>query len=455
MNIFKKGAFLQFHTTEIDQIIKFNFTESIFDIILIASIKAAILFITVSELEVYTVRIALKVKLAQPASSLINSTTNTSTNDDEVLIQNVDQIVQISGNINHSDSQSHADPDLIHYKRIKTFLHYVLLVLNLASTVYITVKFSFVLSDMLHGQDENNLKQPMDYFFFSVLIFEFAFSLIQLVFSVLSWTFMRRLARLVVILKTKIDQEHTNEPNTGEKQTKKKKVNLKRLIGLSYPERYMITTGFLMLLISSSTNVIVPYFFGAVVDSAQNFPDLNEMNKYIGYMFIVFLLGSLAGAVRSWIFELAGQRVVARLRQNVFKAIIKQDVKFFDENRTGELTSRISSDTQVLQSAVTSNLSMLSRYLLQIIGSVVFMFSLQASLTGLLLGVIPVVTLLTMHYGKYLGRLRKKFQEALASSNVISEESISSLRTVRSFSAEKKVSNVYEENISKSLLIGK
>lgn len=70
------------------------------------------------------------------------------------------------------------------------------------------------------------------------------------------------------------------------------------------------------------------------------------------------------------------------------------------------------------------------------------------------MGVIPVVTLLTMQYGRYLGRLRKKFQDELAASNVISEESISSMRTIRSFGAERKITKSYEENILKSFDIG-
>lgn len=70
------------------------------------------------------------------------------------------------------------------------------------------------------------------------------------------------------------------------------------------------------------------------------------------------------------------------------------------------------------------------------------------------MGVIPVVTLLTMQYGRYLGRLRKKFQDELAASNIISEESISSMRTIRSFGAETKVTKSYEENIMKSFNIG-
>ena len=162
----------------------------------------------------------------------------------------------------------------------------------------------------------------------------------------------------------------------------KKKINLDRLIALSFPERFLIIMAFIMLVASSVTNIVVPFFFGSVIDSAIKYTDLTEMNKYIIYMFAIYFGGSVAGGLRSWLFELAGQRVVARLRLQVFNAIIKQDIEFFDTNRTGELTSRISSDTQVLQNAVTVNLSMLARYLIQIVGSVVFMLSLEPSLTG-------------------------------------------------------------------------
>lgn len=71
------------------------------------------------------------------------------------------------------------------------------------------------------------------------------------------------------------------------------------------------------------------------------------------------------------------------------------------------------------------------------------------------MAIVPVVSLSTVQYGRYLKVLRKTFQDKLALSNVIAEETISSARTVRSFAAEKKTGKAYEENINKSLKIGK
>ena len=90
----------------------------------------------------------------------------------------------------------------------------------------------------------------------------------------------------------------------------------------------------------------------------------------------------------------------------MFTAIVKHDIEFFDSNMTGELTSRLSSDTQVVQTAVTNNMCLLGRYLIQIVGCIVLMLSLEASLTGLLLAIIPPVVLLTVQYGKYLKNLK-------------------------------------------------
>ena len=79
----------------------------------------------------------------------------------------------------------------------------------------------------------------------------------------------------------------------------------------------------------------------------------DEVNRWILILFLIFAGGAVASMVRSWAFTLAGMRVVCRLREQLFGAIIRQDVAFFDTNRTGELTNRLSSDTQVVQNAVT------------------------------------------------------------------------------------------------------
>ena len=86
----------------------------------------------------------------------------------------------------------------------------------------------------------------------------------------------------------------------------------------------------------------------------------------------------------------------------LFASILRQEVGFFDRNRTGELTNRLASDTQVIQSAVTVNVSMLARYSLQMILSIAFMFYISPRLTAVLLSVVPVIAVSAVQYGAYM-----------------------------------------------------
>nr|QNH67877.1 ATP-binding cassette transporter subfamily B member 10-like protein [Brachionus rotundiformis] len=411
--------------SELNQIIKFHFTESIFDIVFLSSFKALILFILISEIESSCYKIAINTANQVKKSQSVDISSSTNTDDTESLI----------------DTQQNSNGD----NSVKKYLQAFTLVISLVSFAFILVKFGFVTNLFINAK-KNDDKYPMSIYFYAILITEMIFCFLEFLLSLLNWRFMRNFAKLVCSKALANETEAIDD---------KKKVNIRRLISLSYPERYFIFSAFIMLIVSSFTNIVSPYFFGSVVDSAVNYTDLSKMNKYIFYLLGIYLIGSLASGIRSWLFEVAGQRVVARLRRQVFNAIIKSDITFFDTSRTGELTSRISSDTQVLQSAVTTNISMFARYFLQIIGSIIFMFSLEPSLSGLLIGVIPIISLLTVQYGRYLKKLKKKFQDELAASSVVAEETISSMRTVRSFAAEGKMSKEYEINIGKSFDIGK
>lgn len=218
-------------------------------------------------------------------------------------------------------------------KMLKRTLHSTLFFLNLFSLVYVSVKFGIVLNAILANKRDglgllfnSSLSPTMNYFFFAILAVQLAFDLVQFTMSCFSVRAFRKLGKHILV-QYYIESTRVSGENGDAQSGQKKNVNIRRLIGLSYPERFIIMIAFVMLLISSVTNIAVPYFFGLVVDSAVKNPDLVEMNKYIVYMFLVFSMGSIAGGVRSWLFEFAGQRVVARLRMTIFDRIIKKDIK--------------------------------------------------------------------------------------------------------------------------------
>lgn len=261
-------------------------------------------------------------------------------------------------------------------------------------------------------------------------------------FALSSFVAMRRL-KLMRILHTPNDTEAKRKP----------KVNLGRLMTLAKPELLLLLMASLALLASSGAQIAAPFFFGKVIQAATE-KGMKHLNETIVILALVYLGGALAALVRAWLFTLAGQRLVARIRKQLFNSILHQEVAFFDNNRTGELINRLSSDTQVIQNALTVNVSMLLRYIFQIVGSLVFMFTLSAKLTGVLISVVPIVGIGAQQYGSYVQGLRKKFQDELAAASATAEESIGNIRTVRSFSQERKAMGNYGTDINKSYKVG-
>ncbi|CAF4866428.1 unnamed protein product [Rotaria sp. Silwood1] len=116
-----------------------------------------------------------------------------------------------------------------------------------------------------------------------------------------------------------------------------------------------------------------------------------------------------------------------RLRHNIFNAIIKQEICFFDENHTGELTNRLSNDTQVVQTMLTGNVATLIQNIIHIVGSLIVMFYLQVTLTLVLISIVPFAIVIATIYGNIVERLRQQFQDKLAEANTTAEESISNI----------------------------
>merc|ERR1712023_540121 len=119
----------------------------------------------------------------------------------------------------------------------------------------------------------------------------------------------------------------------------------------------------------------IPWFFGQLIDVIGNqtnseAENREEMRRIVLTLLIIMVVTSFFLFFRGFIFNASGERVVARLRIRLFRAILQQEIAFFDRNKTGELLSRLSSDTSKLQDAATASVSMFLRTCLGIIISV-------------------------------------------------------------------------------------
>jgi ATP-binding cassette subfamily B protein len=226
---------------------------------------------------------------------------------------------------------------------------------------------------------------------------------------------------------------------------------LRRIFGLARPEARRLAWGTLFLLLGSGATLAYPKAVELIVDEALGSGSTGAIDLAAWIMLGLFAVQAVATGLRYLLFTGAGERVVARLRQALFTRLISQEIGFFDQNRTGELLSRLSSDTQILQNTVSVNISMLLRNLASTIGGVVLLLTISPALTGVMLAVVPPVAVGAVVYGRRVRRLSKAAQDALAEAGEVAEESLSSVRTVRAFAQEPREQARYAEAVDRAL----
>lgn len=131
--------------------------------------------------------------------------------------------------------------------------------------------------------------------------------------------------------------------------------------------------------------------------------------------------------IRSFFFTVSGERVVARLRKDVFAKLLEQEISFFDAVKTGELVNRLASDATVLQNTVTVNISQFLRTLVGLIGGVVMLFYISWKVCLAMFIFLPLIVVAAIIYGKFVQHLSKDFQDQLAKSADVANEAISNM----------------------------
>ena len=234
---------------------------------------------------------------------------------------------------------------------------------------------------------------------------------------------------------------------------------MRRLAAMAKPELWTIICATASLAMTSAANLAIPLLTGRMLDAATNSPNLEtgmqKLNESISLMGVIFVVSGVFTVVRTSLFSVAGERVSARLRVQLFQSLCSLDIAFYDSARSGELINRLSSDCTLLQDAVTTNISMALRSLVQCLGSSVLLATISWQLTAIMLTCLPVIIVIMRFYGNWAKSISKAVQDALANSTSLAEETLSNIRTVRSFSRESACSSGYAAAVQASFLLAK
>ncbi len=226
-----------------------------------------------------------------------------------------------------------------------------------------------------------------------------------------------------------------------EKETTKKKLSkaaLKRSLRLFQyvmPYKTAFIIGFICLIVSSVSSLLIFNSFGDLIDVQQNnFAD--QITRIVVFMALVLVLQAVASFFRIYTFAIFTEKSMAKLRQDVFQRIIVLPMSFFSEKRVGELSSRISSDISTVQSTLAVSLAELIRQVIIIVGSIIILGVTSIKLALFILATLPAMALFAVAFGRYVRKLSKIAQNQVAESNTIVEETLQGIVTVKAFVGE-------------------
>ena len=204
---------------------------------------------------------------------------------------------------------------------------------------------------------------------------------------------------------------------------------------------------------SALMGLVFPRVMGALVDTALAETDTSSLDTIALLLLGVFAIQGVFNYLRIFALARVGEGVVADLRRAVFDRIVRLPVPFFDGRKTGEITSRLTSDVAVVQATVSSAVAQALFQGISMVGGVALLLILSPVLSLAVLTFLPVVVIGGAVFGRRLRRISTEFQDEVATANAFADESIASIRVVKWFTAEDPASARYDRDIRSSYAI--
>ncbi|MCX2740033.1 ABC transporter ATP-binding protein [Pontibacter anaerobius] len=209
-----------------------------------------------------------------------------------------------------------------------------------------------------------------------------------------------------------------------------------QIFGYVLPYKYKFIIGLVFLVLSSLTMMAFPYLVGKLFDSSNANGLLQDINLVAMGLFAVILLQGIFSFFRVYFFAQVSENAVANIRRDLYSKFVQLPISFYEKRRVGEITSRITNDVTQVQDAMSITLAELFRQVTTLIVGIIFIMWISVKLSLFMLATFPVLVALALVFGRKIKMLSKKTQDELANTNVIVEETLQAINTVKSFTNE-------------------
>lgn len=247
-----------------------------------------------------------------------------------------------------------------------------------------------------------------------------------------------------------------NKEKSREKLSKESIDKAKGIFSYLKPYRGIFIIGWIFLILSSSAGLLFPYLMGQLLGKSGEVSDMSSAVKLISLdninsvalaLLFLFIAQSIFSFFRVVIFTNVTENAMRDMRKDAFSKLIYMPMDFFNQNKVGELASRISADITQIQETLRTTIAEFFRQVIIIVGSIFFIFLTSWKLALIMLATVPVMAIVAVIFGRFIRKLSKQAQDFTAESNTIIEEALMGITNIKSFTAEIFTMNKYKKSI--------
>ncbi len=240
------------------------------------------------------------------------------------------------------------------------------------------------------------------------------------------------------------------EQNTTARPKGKSLKPLKSLLPFILDYRGTLFAALIALLVASAALLALPVALRYLIDNGFAANDVGTINRYFGWFFAAAAVFGSFAALRYYLVSWLGERVVADIRTAVYDRVVRMDPTFFETTRTGEVLSRLTADTTLVQSVAGVSLSIALRTTVNLLGGLVMLALTSVQLTLYIMMGIPVVIAPMIIVGRRIRRQSRTTQDRVADTSGLADETLNAIQTVQAFTLEPQQSERYSEAVVES-----
>ncbi|MCW8927107.1 MAG: ABC transporter transmembrane domain-containing protein [Xanthomonadales bacterium] len=240
------------------------------------------------------------------------------------------------------------------------------------------------------------------------------------------------------------------EQNTSERPKASSLKPLKSLVPFILAYRGVLVAALAALLIASAALLALPVALRFLIDNGFASNDVETINRYFGWFFAAAAVFGGFAALRYYLVTWLGERVVADIRTAVYERVVYMDPTFFETTRTGEVLSRLTADTTLVQSVAGVTLSIALRTSVSLVGGLVMLTLTSAQLTFYILLGFPVAIVPMIIIGRRIRSQSRTTQDRVADTSGLADETLNAIQTVQAFTLEPLQSDRYGRAVTES-----